>query len=319
MGELIVKYGNEVNRAARRLTTSELRILFVAIAKNFQVKDRCLECRVSAQELISLGSDPSTAYADLRQAVETLFDRYIVFTEKDASDNALIERKIRWVQDIGYVKGSGEVVVTLSQKLLPFLHDFRKGFTLLKLQEIRGLTAYAAILYTMLCQYRDTRWVKIDVQELRSILEIGDRLKLYGDSKRFAIKSSIKQINNSQNTVFNVRFEEIKAGRKVVAIKFILEDKPRLIALKALEKADPHPVIKITDKQARYFASEAIARDCDMVMQVLRNENILPVSVFRTFYTNQIAIDWLAPQLKKPEVLANKNVQKMLRSFGFSF
>ena len=125
MGELIVKYGNEVNRAARRLTTSELRILFVAIAKNFQVKDRCLECRVSAQELISLGSDPSTAYADLRQAVETLFDRYIVFTEKDASDNALIERKIRWVQDIGYVKGSGEVVVTLSQKLLPFLHDFR--------------------------------------------------------------------------------------------------------------------------------------------------------------------------------------------------
>lgn len=226
MGELIVKYGNEVNRAARRLTTSELRILFVAIAKNFQVKDRCLECRVSAQELISLGSDPSTAYADLRQAVETLFDRYIVFTEKDASDNALIERKIRWVQDIGYVKGSGEVVVTLSQKLLPFLHDFRKGFTLLKLQEIRGLTAYAAILYTMLCQYRDTRWMKIDVQELRSILEIGDRLKLYGDFKRFAIKSSIKQINNSQNTVFNVRFEEIKAGRKVVAIKFILEDKP---------------------------------------------------------------------------------------------
>ena len=319
MGELIVKYGNEVNRAARRLTTSELRILFVAIAKNFQVKDRCLECRVSAQELISLGSDPSTAYADLRQAVETLFDRYIVFTEKDASDNALIERKIRWVQDIGYVKGSGEVVVTLSQKLLPFLHDFRKGFTLLKLQEIRGLTAYAAILYTMLCQYRDTRWMKIDVQELRSILEIGDRLKLYGDFKRFAIKSSIKQINNSQNTVFNVRFEEIKAGRKVVAIKFILEDKPRLIALKALEKAAPHPVIKITDKQARYFASEAIARDCDMVMQVLRNENILPVSVFRTFYTNQIAIDWLAPQLKKPEVLANKNVQKMLRSFGFSF
>ena len=89
--------------------------------------------------------------------------------------------------------------------------------------------------------------------------------------------------------------------------------------VKALEKADPHPVIKITDKQARYFASEAIARDCDMVMQVLRNENILPVSVFRTFYTNQIAIDWLAPQLKKPEVLANKNVQKMLRSFGFSF
>lgn len=73
MGELIVKYGNEVNRAARRLTTSELRILFVAIAKNFQVKDRCLECRVSAQELISLGSDPSTAYADLRQAVERCF------------------------------------------------------------------------------------------------------------------------------------------------------------------------------------------------------------------------------------------------------
>jgi len=54
-------------------------------------------------------------------------------------------------------------------------------------------------------------------------------------------------------------------------------------------------------------------------MQVLRKENILPVSVFRTFYTNQIAIDWLAPQLKKPEVIENKNVQKMLRSFGFSF
>lgn len=161
--------------------------------------------------------------------------------------------------------------------------------------------------------------MKVDVQELRDILEIGDRLKLYGDFKRFAIKSSIKQINNSQNTVFNVRFEEIKAGRKVVAIKFILEEKPRLMALKAPEKADPQPVIKITDKQARYFASEAISRDCDLVMQVLRKENILSVDVFRTFYTNQIAIDWLAPQLKKPEVLANKNVQKMLRSFGFSF
>ncbi|WP_290144539.1 hypothetical protein [uncultured Parasutterella sp.] len=90
-------------------------------------------------------------------------------------------------------------------------------------------------------------------------------------------------------------------------------------SLKAPEKDASHLVIKITDKQARYFASEAISRDCDLVMQVLRKENILPVSVFRTFYTNQIAIDWLAPQLKKPEVLANKNVQKLLRSFGFSF
>ena len=141
MGELIVKYGNEVNRAARRLTTSELRILFVAIAKNFQVKDRCLECRVSAQELISLGSDPSTAYADLRQAVETLFDRYIVFTEKDASDNALIERKIRWVQDIGYVKGKRRGCChAFLKSSYPSCTTSGKVFTLLKLQEIRGLT-----------------------------------------------------------------------------------------------------------------------------------------------------------------------------------
>ena len=59
------------------------------------------------------------------------------------------------------------------------------------------------------------------VVQLREAFAVGSSFKLYGDFKRYTFEHACKEIND--NYKMNLGFEEIKDGRKVVAVKFVFK------------------------------------------------------------------------------------------------
>ena len=59
------------------------------------------------------------------------------------------------------------------------------------------------------------------VDKLRDIFAVGDTFKRYNDLKRYTFDHACKEIN--ANYEMNLKYEEIKEGRKVVAVKFVFK------------------------------------------------------------------------------------------------
>jgi hypothetical protein len=100
-------------------------------------------------------------------------------------------------------------------------------FSRLRLHFMIGLSGkYAVTLYMLLESVvnMDTSVLEADMPELRQWLKVPEgKLNRWVDVKRFAIEPALKQINdNSEAAGFTVNMEEIKKGRAVDRVRFIV-------------------------------------------------------------------------------------------------
>lgn len=244
----VVVYSNAVARASYRLSTVELRIMMSAIAQIPRADaDPEAIYWVSASDLVSLGSDAKAVYAQLRQAAEVLFMRYITIREKEYTDT------LHWLYRVRYSEGDGKIGLTFSPPLLPFLSELKESFTQYQLIELAGLTSeYAVRIYAMCMQFKDTGWLDISISNLRQALELGD--KYAGNMSMFrktVLDVAVKQINESKDTKIVVRYELKKTGRRFTDVRFTFRPKT---------KEEKPKQIEMTELQAMTFATKLIMK-----------------------------------------------------------
>ena len=149
--DLIVK-SNVVITASYHLTANEQRLILSAISqipKGVEVQDEEVYT-VEVSDFIEMGVHPKTAYREMREAAERLYERSIVLK---VGDDVL---KTRWVQDMGVGTGEGMiklaqslglqptkmpnnqhfVVLRFSKSILPYLSNLSANFTQYLKQEI---------------------------------------------------------------------------------------------------------------------------------------------------------------------------------------
>ena len=143
--ELVVK-SNQVIEASYRLSVVEQRVVLSAIAKipkMSEVSDDEIYT-VSVQDLQALGVHEKTAYRDLKEAVNRLYERSISL---DIDDKLI---KMRWVQRIEFTDNQGIIALRFSKDILPFISNVKANFTQYMLSEVskcRGHTLYAFMSY----------------------------------------------------------------------------------------------------------------------------------------------------------------------------
>jgi plasmid replication initiation protein len=85
---------------------------------------------------------------------------------------------------------------------------------------------YAVTLYEILEAYtnRQNPVLDVEISQLRRWLKVPDgKLKRWIDIKRFTLEPALKQINdNSIAAGFSVKMEEVKNGRAVARVRFII-------------------------------------------------------------------------------------------------
>ena len=121
-----------------------------------------------------------------------------------------------------YNKKEGYITIEFTDRIMPYLSQVRQKFVLYNLKEIANFNSlYTTRLYELIQEFKDTGYMLKSVEKLRDIFAVGDSFRLYSDFKRRTFDHACKEINN--NHELNLGYEEIKEGRKVIAVKFVFK------------------------------------------------------------------------------------------------
>ena len=174
---------------------------------------------LSAKEFSDLfNADLSNSYKLLRKACKKLMKTSILIEQADVK----AVKEINICAEATYKPYEGEIEIKFTDSIMPYLAQVTKRFTLYNLKEISNFgSLYTTRLYELLQDFKTTGWMLVSIEQLRQYFAVGDKLKSYKDFKIRTFAHACEEINDNYD--MNLTFEEIKTGRKIVAIKFLFK------------------------------------------------------------------------------------------------
>lgn len=220
----IVSKSNTLIEANSRLNLVEQKML-LCLASNIEPNDRDFKTYTFPIKQFHdlLGLNGSTKYTELSKITKELLSKVI---EIRAGEELI---QVSWLSSAIYNRNKGTIDMRFDPLLKPFLLELSSKFTSYRLANVVKLkSTYAIRIYELLKQYEDLRERTISLENLRYYLDAMDVYPNYANFKQRVLKPSQKELN--QKTDISFEFEEIKLGRKVQKIRFII---------RAQKKKDP--------------------------------------------------------------------------------
>lgn len=230
----LVTQSNKLISAHYDLSLEEQRII-LTLASMIQPEDEEFKSyEFKIKEFIKLlGVSTKTKYTDIPKITENLMKKIIKIRE----DKKLIQ--VSWLSSAVYNERTGTVILRFDPNLKPYLLKLNELFTSFKLANVLNLKSkYAIRIYEILksYEYRKNKYTVIEISELRLMLGISDtEYNRYDNFKRKVILQAQKEINKKTDLSFD--FEEIKTGKKVTSLKFIISKNP-LVASNRKDECD---------------------------------------------------------------------------------
>jgi len=163
-------------------------------------------------------TDIHNAYGSLKKSVDKLMKTDIKVSKLE---NGRIVR-INVCSQAEYAKREGYITVEFTDRIMPYLVQVKEKFVLYNLKEISNFgSLYTTRLYELVQEFKDTGYIIKSIEQLREVFAVGDNFKKYNNFKRRTFDHACSEINS--NYKMNLGYEEIKEGRKVVAIKFVFK------------------------------------------------------------------------------------------------
>ena len=239
-----VTKSNELIESTYKLSLQEQRILLV-MASKVQPSDETLKTyRFRARDFIEIiGNSKKTGfYSYLREIVNGLQTKVLTI-KKDGK-----QRNYSWVITSIYEDNEGYITLQFHPELKGFFLELKDKFTSYQLENVVRLNSvYSIRIYELLKQYERIRKRKLTLMELRTFLGIEPtKYKQYGHLKSKVLLVAQKEVNN--NTDINFEFNEIKTGRKVTSIEFIIRSN-----IHHIEEVDPDEVELEEEEQLILF------------------------------------------------------------------
>ncbi|WP_394228066.1 replication initiation protein [Paracoccus marcusii] len=218
---------NTLVSASHGLNLGEKRLVSMAVAK-LSPKAAALPgkpVRISAVDFAEqFGLDPTTAYEQLRDAQENLFNRYIRHIEHYGPNGQKVEViKMRWITSIGYKDGDGEVALAFAPEIAQFLVQLKKHFTSYQLSKAAALrSTYSWRMFENLERFRETGTWEVDMDRFHAIMETPKSYRAnFAQTRRFVIEPALAEL--AAKTNINAKVEPIRRGRKIDRLRFTFE------------------------------------------------------------------------------------------------
>ena len=118
---------------------------------------------------------------------------------------------------------NGDMEFNFDPYIVKYLFDVQKRFTQYKLQAVVKMkSTYGIRLYELLKSYINIRQKRFTLDELRQAL--GAENKAYDNYGKFKQSVLARALDDLANSDMKVDYIEIKNGRKVIGIEFIMTD-----------------------------------------------------------------------------------------------
>lgn len=132
-----------------------------------------------------------------------------------------------WASSVRYRSSEGTVELSFDSKLKPYLLQLKNQFTSYRLSNILNLkSTYSIRLYELMKKWQHLgRW-ECSVEDLRGILGAKHvkSYSIYGNFKNRVLSPALIELN--AKTDVQISFNEIKKGRSVERIEFIIRHAP---------------------------------------------------------------------------------------------
>ena len=227
--ELIVKH-NKLIEANYKLTLQEQKLILTLAREITKEDNNFKKCVFTVEQLSDiLGLEKKGYYSELKEITKSLISRVIQIKEPDG----LLQ--VSWLNSAKYYDNKGTIELSFSNDLKPYLLQLGNHFTKLEFNQIVSLNSvYAIRIYELCKQYQKLGERTAELQELRSILAIERKeYPFYANFKVKVLSVAEREIN--EKTDISIKFEEIKTGRKITAIKFLISAKKEIKAIKNKE------------------------------------------------------------------------------------
>jgi len=231
VSKLIVKH-NDFIEAKYNLILTELKII-AKLSSMIQKDDDEITCyKFSLQSLIEELNLGKENYTHLIDSLDRLLTRIIIIKRLDS--NTFL--KTTFLSSTEYFLDDSTVELSFDKKLKPYLLQLKNNFTMYQFENVVALSSFYAIRIYELCkQYETIKERTIEIKELKEILDIkAESYNIYNNFKQKVLEIAEREIN--EKTDINISFEEIKTGRKVTSIKFIIKSKVKEIKKRNIEK-----------------------------------------------------------------------------------
>lgn len=203
--------------AQYKLSLLEIRLVLYFIGFIHPDDEKLKVYRVNIKKLAK-DCGLSEAYTLIRKTTENLVSRLIKITEKDSITT------VAWLSRVRYYPQKGYMDIYFDYKLKPYLVGLEKNFTHFKLEStLRLRSAYAVRIYLLLKERAGLRKRIFYLDDLLTMLEVPESLKLYGSFKQCVLIPAMTSINKETDIVCS--FSEIKIGRRVQKIEFKITKK----------------------------------------------------------------------------------------------
>jgi len=224
-----IKMSNALTRAAHGLNLREKRIVMTAAAKLWSIAKPVPGVvhvtKITAAEYANAWDlDHTTAYEQLKSGTEELYQRSVTFYEAAHKRNgkplALTRVSMRWIGQAKYHHGEGWVEVHWWPAMLPHLVGLRNHFTTYQLQQASALrSVYSWRLLELLMRFQSTGWAEYTIEDFAEAMEATEKQRAnFAAIRRKMIEPAIKELSDKDG--WSIEWNPIKAGRRVVAIRF---------------------------------------------------------------------------------------------------
>jgi plasmid replication initiation protein len=218
----LVTKANDLIQARYKLTLGEIKIILL-LASMIQPEDKEFSTyKIKVSDFMDLlGVKNKSTYKQVEKITQDLMTKVFTIKKKNST------LKISWLSSAEYFRGDGMIELCFDPKLKPYFLQLKENFTSYKLTNVIQLKSYYSIrLYELLKQYQKLKERAFDLDELRDILGIEkNKYKQYGSFKQKVLKVAQDELRKSTDIDFD--FKEIKKGRKVAGIKFIINHKKK--------------------------------------------------------------------------------------------
>lgn len=227
--ELVVK-SNKMIEASYRLNLVEQQIILFAICRSREEQKGFspdAPITITAADFAAqFGTNTEQVYSQLKQAVDTLYDRSVTMHDIDPVSGKKRVTVTRWISDKSYIDGAGQIQMTFAHRVIPFITRLGDdgGFTSYRLEKIGGMSSTHAVrIYELLVQYLSIGKRDIEIAWLRETLELDGQYAAIKDLKLRVIDLAVTQINEHSDIA--VSYTQRKTGRAVTHLIFQIKAK----------------------------------------------------------------------------------------------
>ena len=239
----IVSEHNDLIRSTAKMTSLSLKLFEIAVsAMDSREKQPSHEVRVNKKQIYNaLGIKGTSENQQLSKALNTLrkSSNFEITTEQNGEIHDIGITPVYYA-DNNY--SSDYAVIRFAPEILPFITDLKKNFTQYQLNDILHLkNKYAVSMYRWFTMnYRQYEYYansgkrredqiekyanpEVTLEELRKLTGTEKKYSAFYDVRRYIIDPICNEI--TKHTKYNITYDRIKSGRKVVAIKFHISKK----------------------------------------------------------------------------------------------